>query len=71
MLLGMLMLFAYQVPATDAARVERPALLQREPTALRCMKLENMPSRLRVLHRAELRECAVQSSHPARRAVAG
>jgi hypothetical protein len=71
MVLGLLMLLAYQVPATDAARVERPVQEQREPTALRCMKLENMPSRLRVLHRAELRECAVQSSRPARGAVAG
>lgn len=71
MVLGLLMLLAYQVPATDAAKVERPARGQREPTALRCMKLENMPSRLRVLHRAELRECAVQPVRPARGGAAG
>ena len=28
------------------------------PSALRCWSLRNLPARLRVLHRAELRACA-------------
>ncbi len=71
MVLGLLMLLTYQVSATDAAKVERPEHGRREPTALHCMKLENMPSRLRVLHRAELRECAIRPARAARSAVAG